>query len=233
MQVTFDHSQDETPHIKTFWFRPEQPVRYVAGQFIELYLPHTADARGVKRWFTLSSSPTDPLLSITTKFAVEHSSTFKQTLLNLAPGTELRMVEPMGDFVLPKDKTIPLVFVAGGIGITPMHSMLRWLEDTGERRRITVLYAVNQLEELIFEPVFGAAGTKLIPIVGQPQSSWHGEMGRLSAERIIQLARPSGRSLIYISGPELMVEALVKDLSANGVDEKQLVGDYFPGYPTA
>src|SRR5687767_16013481 len=110
MNVTFDHIEDIAANIKTFWFKPERPVRYTAGQFTEIYLPHpNADERGQKHWFTVSSSPTDPMVSITTKFALDRSSTFKQTLRALEPGTKLHLADPMGDFVLPKDKNIPLV----------------------------------------------------------------------------------------------------------------------------
>jgi len=88
---------------RTFYFRPEQPLSYTAGQFTELTIPHKRpDERGLKRWFTLSSSPTSELLSITTKFNNDKSSSFKKALFGLKPGAELTMAEPMGDFVLPK-----------------------------------------------------------------------------------------------------------------------------------
>ena len=57
MQVTLDHVEDIAQNIKTFWFKPEKSLRHVAGQFIELTIPHdNADKRGQKRWFTLSDS---------------------------------------------------------------------------------------------------------------------------------------------------------------------------------
>ncbi len=63
MRVTLDHTEDVALNIKTFWWKPERPVRYTAGQFIELMLPHeNSDKRGSKRWFTLSSSPSEDLL---------------------------------------------------------------------------------------------------------------------------------------------------------------------------
>src|SRR4051812_34213512 len=128
MKAIFDHSQPEAANITTFFFRPEKPVQYTAGQFTELYLPHNnPDKRGIKRWFTISSSPSEELLSITTKFTPEKGSSFKETLRKLVPGTEVHLEEPMGDFVLPKLIQTPLIFVAGGIGITPFHSILEWL----------------------------------------------------------------------------------------------------------
>src|SRR6185369_15796787 len=103
----------------SFWFRPERPVDYIAGQFTEIYLPHSgADSRGERRWFTLSSSPTDALVSITTQFIPTEGSTFKKELFGLRPGAALKLADPMGDFVLPKDPSIPLLFIAGGLGIT-------------------------------------------------------------------------------------------------------------------
>ena len=130
MIATLHHVVDETPVIRTFFFKSERPLRYVAGQFIELTLPHAdPDDRGTRRWFTLSSAPSHELISITTKHA-EKPSTFKQKLWSLEPGDTVDISEPMGDFVLPKDSTQPLVWIAGGLGITPFHSIVQWLQDT-------------------------------------------------------------------------------------------------------
>ena len=69
MQIILDHTEDIAENIKTFWFVPKKPMDYIAGQFIEMTLPHDhPDERGQKHWFTLSSSPTEPLISITNKF---------------------------------------------------------------------------------------------------------------------------------------------------------------------
>jgi len=231
MNVTFDHSEPVAHNIKTFWFKPEKPMRYIAGQFTELYLTHPdADNRGQRRWFTISSSPTDPLVSITTKFASQHGSTFKQTLAALKPGTPLKLAEAMGDFVLPKNPATKLIFVAGGMGITPMHSMIKWLLDTGEKRDIHLIYAVTEQDELAFEPLFKQYGCQLTTVIKQPPSSYKGETGSLDANRILELAGDDGESLFYLSGPEPMVEAFTKDLKAKGVDKRRLVTDYFPGY---
>jgi len=231
MNVTFDHSEDTAAHIKTFWFKPEKPVRQIAGQFTEIYLPHEhPDDRGIRRWFTMSNSPTDDMVSITTKFAPEHGSTFKETLRSLKPGTPLKLADPMGDFVLPKDKTIPLIFIAGGIGVTPMHSMIKYLYDTREQRNIHLIYAVNDIHELAFGQLFKDYGLRLTTVVKEPSPDYTGETGSLNADRIIELAGDDGRAIFYLSGPEPMVEAFTKDLKAKGINKHRLVTDYFPGY---
>ncbi len=233
MKATLARVETLTHDIKTFWFKPEYRFRYTAGQFTELYLPHPAtDKRGDKRWFTLSSSPTDELISITTRYANTHSSTFKQTLFTLPRGAEVHIAEAMGDFVLPKTKTIPLVFVAGGIGITPIHSMVKSLADTGEQRNITLLHAVNQPSDLLFADLFRAyAKDAYVPIVQHPAEDWRGESGMVTAAHILAVC-PSAEALIYISGPEPMAEALVMSLADIGIDKQHIITDFFPGYTT-
>lgn len=230
MQVTFDHSHDEAANITTFFFKPEQPVQYTAGQFIELTIPHeNPDERGIKHWFTLSSSPTEPLLSITTKFA-QPSSSFKSALRKLTPGVEVMMSEVMGDFVLPKLVQTPLIFVAGGIGVTPFHSMFSWLADAQETRPIRLLYAVRSEEEIIFLPTFERANQHATIVVSEPSDAWGGERGQLSAELVLGLEKPSEDTLVYLSGPEPMIEQLANDLKAAGLSHRQLVTDFFPNY---
>lgn len=231
MNVTFKGSEDTAHNIRTFRFKPEVPVRYTAGQFTEIHIPHAnPDDRGIKRWFTLSSSPTEELLSITTKFASHQGSTFKRALSQLKPGTQLKLADPMGDFVLPKDKTIPLVFVAGGMGITPMRSMVKYLHDTQEQRDIHLIYAVTEEDELAFVPLFKAYNLKFTPVVKTPPPDYSGQTGSLSVDRILELAPDNGRSLIYLSGPEPMIEAFFKEFPSKGVSADRLVTDYFPGY---
>lgn len=229
-----DHSEAEAANIRTFYFRPEKPVYYTAGQFIELTVKHPRpDARGIKHWFTLSSSPTEELLTITTKFAGDKSSSFKRALFGLKPGAELLMSDAMGDFVLPKLIQTPLVFVAGGIGITPFHSILEWLIATGEKRPIKLLYGVNNEDEIIFQDTFDKAGQHATVVVSNPSPAWGGERGRLSADLILGLEQPTEDTLVYVSGPEPMVETLEHDLKKAGLKKHQLVLDFFPNYTAA
>ncbi len=231
MQVKFDHTENVAKNIVSFWFTTDSMPHHTAGQFTELRIPHNqVDKRGDKRWFTISSSPTEKQLAITTKFAAENGSSFKNALRGLQPGSELNMAQPMGDFVLPKDPSIPLVFVAGGIGVTPMRSMVKYLLDSGEKRDIHLIYGIRSLEEVAFRDLFEQYGLKLTLVVSQPSGNWDGEAGQLSADRIQSLAGGLNNKLIYLSGPEPMTEALFKDLKKLGINKKHIVTDYFPGY---
>jgi ferredoxin-NADP reductase len=231
MNVTLDHTTQEATNIRTFWFKPEHPVQYTAGQYIELTLKHDhPDERGEKHWFTLSSAPGHELVTITTKYAGDDkSSTFKKALFSREPGASLLMSEPMGDFVLPEDASRPLVFVAGGIGLTPFHSMAGWLAEHDEHRVVQFVYGVRSEDEIIFTDDFEKAGIHPIIVVGQPSDSWGGEHGQLSAELILGLTHPADNALVYLSGPEPMVEALGDALKPE-LGAERLVQDFFPGY---
>jgi ferredoxin-NADP reductase len=231
MKAVFDHSEPEAANILTFYFRALEPLRYTAGQYTRLALDHLyADKRGIRRWFTLSSSPTDELLTITTKFTAKEGSSFKKALRKLQPGAEVDLASPMGDFVLPKLVQTPLIFVAGGIGITPFHSMFRWLAATREQRDIKFLCGVRSEDEIIFQKDMDGAGVHATIVVSEPTPAWGGERGRITAEMILGLEKPTDDTLIYLSGPEPMIEALVEDLKKQGIKEEQLVTDFFPGY---
>jgi ferredoxin-NADP reductase len=233
MLVKFIEAKHEAAHIKTFYFEPEKPLTYIAGQFVEVTMPvNHSDDRGPRRWFTLSSSPTEKYLSITTKFATDQSSSFKTELSHLEPDDELNFSEPIGDFVLPKDPSIPLIFIAGGIGITPFHSMIRWLIDdkSAEHRPIKLLYGVRNEDEIIFQDTIDKARLHATVIVDHPSSSWGGEHGPMTADMVLGLTKPTPESLIYLSGPEPMIEGLTNSLYEKGMQKTQLITDFFPGY---
>jgi glycine betaine catabolism B len=230
MKATFVRCHPEAANITTFYFKPEQPIYFTAGQFTEWTLKHkNADDRGANRWFTISSSPKDELITITTKFADKPSS-YKKALRNMKSGDKIQISDAMGDFVLPKIIQTPLIFVAGGIGITPFHSILSWLAETKETRPIKLIYAVNTEDEIIFDELITSSGIDSTIIVKEPSAAWGGERGQLNAELIMGLGEPSDDALVYVSGPEPMVEKLQKDLKSAGLKQNQFVGDFFPNY---
>ena len=122
-----------------FIFQPETKLSYLPGQYMEWTLPHTGtDSRGNRRYFTLASSPTEPDLRLGVKFNSPGSS-YKNALLKLEPETPIVAGRVSGDFVLPKDTNKKLVLIAGGIGVTPYRSMVKYLLDREEMRDIIIL----------------------------------------------------------------------------------------------
>jgi ferredoxin-NADP reductase len=220
-----------TDSIVSFSFTPEQSFNYTAGQFVELRLDgHEEHGHTAMREFTLSSSPHEDVLTITTRVSGKTHSAFKRALNKLELGATVTISQPWGDFVLPKLIQIPLIFVAGGIGITPFRSILEWLHLSDEERSINMIYSVKNEDDIIFQDTFDRAGQHVTLVVEDPSAAWGGERGLLTAEMICGLEKPSDDTLIYVSGPEPFVQRLQKELLALGVSNQQIVLDEFQGY---
>jgi ferredoxin-NADP reductase len=222
VKVLFDHTTDETALVTTFHFLPEHPLRYRAGQYVELTLPHkNPDDRGVERSFTLSSSPTERFISITTKTNIDNPSSFTRALQNLKQGDELQVSEAKGDFVLPSNPKTPLVFVARGLGITPFRSMLTWLRDSKEVRPIHLFYEIANHDELLFDDLLKDSGVsvEVVPCELSTEMS----IGRM-AHRVTEV---EGKPTVYIAGSDRMVISLREDLLFRGITNKRIVVDAF------
>ena len=222
-------------NIYSFLFEPQKKIDFIPGQFLEWTLPHgNADSRGIRRWFTISSSPAEQHLMLTTRFA-EKGSTFKQKLRNLSEGEEIIVSGLGGDFTWPKDLKQPMVFIAGGIGVTPFRSMIKYLLDSNFSAKITLLYSNRTAEDIVFKEIFDEAVRKfnlkaVYTITENVPDSWPGRIGYID-EAVIRAEVPDYQNrLFYISGPEPMVEAFEKLVAGMGAEPKNIKRDYFPGY---
>jgi glycine betaine catabolism B len=221
--------------VSEFRFQLPQPIHFAPGQYMEFTLPmsHT-DGRGNRRTFSIASSPTESQLKLGIKF-YEPSSTFKQQLRQLKPGATLMAGQLAGNFILPGDLGRKLVFVAGGIGITPFRSMLKQLIDTGSQRDIILLYAISAPDEISFRDVLDAAaehGVRVVPILGAKDipAGWKGETGYLTAELIQRLVPDLAERHFFISGPSIMVDKTRDLLRSLKIRRGRITTDYFSGY---
>ena len=233
MRAVLDHTTHHNSKLATYWFKPEGPFRFVSGEFTELFVPHDApDDRGQSREFTISSTPEDSLIGITTTFPEpdEPISSFKQALKQLQPGNAVQLAETKGDFVAPRDHSIPLVFVAGGVGITPALSMVKSFAETGQKRDVQIVHSVTDKAHLLGDELFTEYSRHYVPAVTKPDSSWTGLSGRLSAEHTMQIIRNSPETLWYLAGPKAMTDSLKTQLLSAGMPPHQIITDAFTGY---
>jgi len=192
-------------------------LSFKAGQYMEWTLPHARpDSRGFRRFFTIASSPHEKRVSFITKI-VENSSSFKKALLKMKKGQEVVAHGPSGDFTLPKCKEDKLAFVAGGIGITPFLSMARYLEGSGQKRNIVLVYIVSSMEDVAAKNLFAST------IIHESKKE-----GRLTAELIKSKIPDYNERTFYLSGPTGMVKGLKETLEETGT--AGIKTDYFPGY---
>lgn len=224
-----------TPDTTDFVFALDRPLKYQPGQYMEWTLPHaTSDSRGNRRYFTLASSPTEPTLRLGVKFYPSGSS-YKRTMLAMSKQTSIAAGQLGGGFTLPADPNRKLVFIAGGIGVTPYRSMIKYLIDTNERRDITLLYSERVEEELVYRDVFTEAKKRLgiktfYTLTDKAPANWSGLKGMLTAAAIKTTVPDYHQRLFYISGPHTMVKAMEATLKELGVAGRNIKTDFFPGY---
>lgn len=219
-----------------FVFRPSQKLVFEPGQYMEFTLAHPKpDSRGNRRFFTIASSPTEDGLHLGVRF-YENSSSFKQALYRIDNRAKIMAGQIAGDFTLPKDPQQKLVFMAGGIGITPFRSMLKYLLDVHQPRDIVLLYANRTVDEIAYKDMLSEAQTKLgikvfctLTNTKAIPRNWPGFAGRID-ERMIQAAIPDyDERTFYISGSLDMVRAYEHILKNMRVRNEQIKKDFFPG----
>ena len=225
MKLILKKSQPEIDDVHTFIFEPETPLTWQAGQYFQYHLPHqSADERGEKRWFTIASAPYEDFVQVSTRLNHEHSSTFKDQLTALKPGDSIDVTGPEGDFTVD-DPGRQLVFIAGGIGITPFRSILRDLHHEHKSLHVTLFYA-NRNDQFAFREDFDA----LMP--EQPDLHIHYIVSpeQIDAALIHEHVPAIDDAIFFVSGPESMVDAFKPLLESIGVPSENIKQDWFPGY---
>jgi ferredoxin-NADP reductase len=203
------------------------------GQYLEWTLPHAnADDRGMRRYFTIASSPTEEHLKIGVK-VMPGGSSFKEALLAIKPGDSMYGAMRGGDFTLPTNPREKMLFIAGGIGITPFRSMIKYLIDTKQHRDIVLFYSSKTWGEVAYRALLKEAqqyGITTVYCLGAADATATGtvEVGTITEEIITKYVPDYRERSAYLSGPDGMVQAykqLLKKLGANKIHT-----DYFPGF---
>jgi len=235
--LTLENKLQIAPDIFDFIFIPKIKFAYEPGQYMEWTLDHDEpDSRGDRRYLTIASSPTESNLRLGVKFYPKGSS-FKKTLMGIDSNKQIVGSQLAGDFTLPENPNQKLVFMAGGIGITPFRSIIKYLTDKNETRDIVLFYSNKLKEEIVYKDVFDEAsnviGLKTLYVLSDLDAVpafWDGETGRVNAQMIINKVPDYKERIFYLSGPQPMVLAYEKVLREMGLIKKQIKKDYFPGY---
>jgi glycine betaine catabolism B len=224
------------PDTYEFVFPAPANFRFKPGQYMEWTLAHPdPDGRGNRRYFTLASAPTEHNIRLAVKF-YQKSSTFKKSMLALNRNTVVVASQLAGDFVLPDNPWQKCIFIAGGIGVTPFRSMIKYLLDQHQSRPITLFYASKRIEDIVYRDVFDRAqlelGIRAIYTVTDSTNlppNWTGKVGRITPE-LIRTTVPDYRNCIfYVSGPRGMVDYFKDAINLLGTPGLQVRTDYFAG----
>ena len=222
-----------TPTAQELTFRAKGRVRFMAGQYVELEVPHrNPDARGTRREFSIVSAPADlPTLRIAYKDGDQkHPSSYKRALKAAEPGAVLGVTGTWGDFVLPRGDS-PILMVAAGIGVTPFVSQLRQLQAKGIKRDVVLVYVASDASELAFRAELADTGARTVVFTRDDPKDlpehWSWAQGvRLDADGLQRVVPDLAARHAFISGPP----RLIADLAPALQKARAVTTDAFAGY---
>jgi ferredoxin-NADP reductase len=220
-----------------FWFDTNGAhYEFRAGQHADFtFMQQSVDLGGDNsRIFSIANSPRDSRLVM---IALRMRETpFKLALTTTGPGTKFKVSRPRGSFTLHKDVSKPAVFLAGGIGITPIRSIIHWATQERLPHKLYLFYSNRSLQDAAFlEDLEGLATQNrsftLIPTVTRSKSpTWPYESGPIDLNLLRRYLGGLHGPIYYVAGPSGMVAAMTALLQSSGVSDDDVKTEEFGDY---
>jgi len=236
-QMTLVDRQRIAKHTMAFWFDTNGAnFEFRAGQHADFVFTHacTGSESDNSRTFSLACSPLDkrPVM-----IAMRMRKTaFKNALNAAALGTKFAVSRPRGSFTLHRDVTKPAVFLAGGIGITPIRSILQQATQERLPHKLYLFYSNREADDAAFLEEFESMTVQnpnftLIPTVtGHRSLAWPYEKGHINREMLTRYLLGLEGPIYYIAGPSGMVTAMSNLLNSSGVSDDDMKTEEFGDY---
>jgi len=203
-------------------FTLEAKMNFKPGQFVMLEIPGFPQRRA----FSICSAPGEQI-----EVAAKVAGVFTQKLSALKAGEELLVAGPFGNFAY--DPSREAVFLAGGVGITPFRSMLRYAASSNRAKKITLLYSSKSAADIAFrkelEALRSQSDRKIVfTLTREAPEGWQGEIGRIDAD---MLKRYDGgeNAVYYICGSPIFVSAMENLLAELKVPKERIRTERFFG----
>lgn len=217
MDISFLGKRNEVEDIWSFDFQKPMGFTFDAGDYVELSLAYPQSSLGGRRWLTLASPPHVEYVRFIT-IIPDSPSDFKSELYQLQPGNTATISPAIGTFNLPRSTKTKILWIAGGIGVTPFISMAQNIQHRDEKRDICMLYTAKP-GKFIAQPELRAVTTQYETTSSRPNLQYISGVSSDYEER-----------QVYISGPQNYCEKIYHELLEYGLKRNQLHLDYFPGY---
>ena len=219
----------------TFYFKRPNNFNFFPGQYIKLSLEiRSPDLRGSSRYFTISSSPLDQnFITITTRII---KSSFKIKLKSLTKGIPVKFYGPIGYFDFDYKSRAQNIFLAGGIGMTPYHSIIKFASKKNLSLNILLIASFSFKKDAVFfdelkEIEKDNPKIKIIYTLTKEQKSYpEFERGRIDVEMIKKHVRNPKSSNFFIVGPAKMTDELFETVKKLGVKDLKIFKEDFSGY---
>lgn len=224
---------DEARGTKSFFFEKPNDFHFEAGQYIYITLPklNYPDERGSTRHFTISSSPTEETIQVTTR--IRQESGYKKTLDELPIGSFIESRGPMGSFILDSNNLDSRfsVFLAGGIGITPFRSMIKQNIDTKSNIPMYLIYS-NSDSDFIFKNELDTWQKENSFLKNEYiNTSLVGRIDVLKLPKLLETWELKIENLVFWTvGPNMFVNAMEEILEKMNIPEDHIKTEKFTGY---
>jgi ferredoxin-NADP reductase len=217
---------DVVPGVKSFRFARAPDYNYEAGQYLLAKISET-----LFHFFSISSSPTEEgFLQFTTRMT---GSDYKNALDLLREGDHIKIGGPFGRFTYnPEYKKI--AFLSGGIGITPIRSIMKYVSDKKIDTDIILLYGNKNEEGIAFrrdlDEITGGNKIKVVHVLSDPGPGWIGYRGYITKDIIKKEVQDYADRIFCVCGPPGMVSALIKTLDEMNIPQGNITLENFAGY---
>jgi glycine betaine catabolism B len=214
------------PGVKSFRFARAPDFSFSAGQYAMMNISDDSF-----RFFSISNSPTEPdYLEFTMRMS---GSDYKNALNSLKPGDKVKIKGPFGQFTYrPEYKKN--VFLSGGIGITPIRSIMKYVCDEKIATDMILLYGNRNEEGIAFKKDLDDIAVenkiKVVHVLSEAGPSWTGYRGYITKEIIAKEVPDYTERTFYICGPPGMVSSLTKTLDELKIDKTKIILENFAGY---
>jgi ferredoxin-NADP reductase/DMSO/TMAO reductase YedYZ heme-binding membrane subunit len=229
----------ETPDVKTFRFvNPDGgalPFEHIAGQYLNLKL--TIDGKRVNRSYTIASSPTrNAYVEISVKKAPNGYGS-KHLHETWQEGQLISISAPAGTFFFAGHEADKVVLIAGGIGITPMMSVVRSLTDRGWAGEMYLAFSVRTKPDVVFAHELEDLAARhkklhvLITLTNDPDAAWSGARGQITKELLEQFIPSFTRGPVMLCGPAPMMTGMRNLLVGMGIPDGEIHQEAFISSP--
>ena len=219
--ITDVQQQSHDTYTLTFEPKDGRQTRRNPGQFMFVKFQRPGRPSELHP-FTISASP---LKTGILQATIKQSGNFTDTIDKTKPGDRARIEAPYGRFSLVHDNPEKVLFIAGGVGITPCMSMLRYLSETEDDREVVLIYANDTEQDILFRDELEQLPdrTRVVHVLKEPPENWSGEKGYVTKEIIEKYAGEIlGRAHAYVCGPPAMMDKIIASLNELKVPDKRI-----------
>ncbi len=219
-----------TYNVKSFRVEAGGKLDFKAGQFLQVSLKAGPE---LKRYLSISSSPSEKGYLEFTKKITE--SDFSKALSALSVGDCVKIKYPFGNFTLDEAEE-NIAFISGGIGITPIRSICKFVADKNLGTDIVLIYANRTISDIAFKEDFREMQKqypklKVVHMLSEPSDELMSRSGRVNSQAIKEEIPDYPQRKFYLCGPPAMVEAMKKILSEElTLPRENIITENFTGY---